>query len=611
MADAILGISAFYHDAAAALVVDGRLVAAVQEERLTRRKHDASFPCNAIAWCLKSAGLRMSDVQFAGFYEQPRKKFQRLWDTHLAFAPYGLRSFTESMSTWLRPSHDVRRRITRGLGADFRGRLLECEHHVSHAASAFFPSPFDRAAILTIDGVGERTTTTFGVGEGNRLRLTHDLSFPHSLGLLYSAFTSYLGFRINTGEYKMMGLAPYGTPKYCDILLEKLIDLKSDGSFRLNMAYFNYCTGVGMFNEAFCRLFDQEPRRPDSDLTQKHMDIAASIQRVTEEVVLRIARFVHDSTGQTNICMAGGVALNCVANGRLLREGPFESLWTQPAAGDSGGALGVALWIWHEVLQKPRTPAAQDSMCGSLVGPDFDDAETQQILDRIGAKYQHFQSNPDLFDFVSEKLASGNVVGWHQGRMEFGPRALGNRSILADPRNRQMQTVLNVKIKFRESFRPFAPAVLREHASDYFDLDPKVESPYMLLTVPVVQGRRLPIPSNGDERLIDRIKHARSDIPAVTHLDYSARVQTVDSERNPRFYQLLRAFAARTGCPVIVNTSFNIRGEPIVCTPQEAFRCFMATDMDVLAVGNFVMLKSDQEQRAADAESYRKTYGND
>ena len=588
---AILGISAFYHDSAAALVVDGRIVAAAQEERFTRKKHDEGFPKHAIDYCLAEAGLSAEAIDYVGFYDKPLLKFERLLETYLAVAPRGFRSFLHAMPPWLRQKLYLPRELNRGLDHKYRKRYVFTEHHESHAASAFFPSPFDEAAILTLDGVGEWATASFGWGRGNRITLTHELRFPHSLGLLYSAFTYFCGFRVNSGEYKLMVLAPYGEPKYAQLILDKLIDLKPDGSFRMNMRYFNYCQGLTMTSAAFDRLFGGPPRQPESPLTQREMDIAASIQLVTEEIMLRIARHIHRQTGMNNLCLAGGVALNCVGNGRVLREGPFENIWIQPAAGDAGGALGVALFIWHQLLGQPRVAQPHDSQSGSLLGPSFEPAEIRAFLDRVGADYVECDSDEALCDQVADLLAAEKVVGWFQGRMEFGPRALGARSILGDARSRQMQSVMNLKIKFRESFRPFAPSVLEEHASEYFELPPGQESPYMLLVAPVQSGQRITSDAGTAANGLDKLKACRSTIPAVTHVDYSARVQTVDAERHGRYRQLLERFHAKTGCPVLINTSFNVRGEPIVCTPAEAYRCFLSTHIDALVLERFVLVK--------------------
>jgi carbamoyltransferase len=595
---AILGISAFYHDSAAALVVDGAIVAAAQEERFSRRKHDAAFPANAVAYCLEAAGLEPGQVDYVAFYEKPLAKFERLLETYLAFAPRGLHSFAMAMPVWLREKVAMRRTLRRHLPDGLTAPILFLDHHESHAASAFFPSPFEEAAILTLDGVGEWSTTTWGTGTGNRLQLTNQLAFPHSLGLLYSAFTYYCGFRVNSGEYKLMGLAPYGQPIYRDLILDRLIDVKPDGSFRLDMAYFNYCQGLTMTGRRFHALFGAPPRRPEARLEQRHMDIAASIQAVTDDVLLRISRHVHEATGRSNLVLAGGVALNCVANGRLLREGPFEQLWIQPAAGDAGGALGSALFVWHQLLGRPRTPQPADSQHGSLLGPSFTSAEVRHVLARHGVAHRRLDE-AELVQHVAGLLAEGRVVGWFQGRMEFGPRALGARSILGDPRSPEMQARLNLKIKFRESFRPFAPAVLAEHADEWFGLPRGQDSPYMLLVALVRADRRVAL--SADESAIlashpdlcTRVNVARSQVPAITHVDYSARLQTVDQDRHPRFHALLRAFNERTGCPMLVNTSFNVRGEPIVCTPEDALRCFQATHMDVLVLEDCVIDKQE------------------
>lgn len=598
---AILGISAFYHDSAAALVVDGRIVAAAQEERFTRKKHDPDFPTNAAAYCLQEAGLNPGDLDYIAFYDKPLTKFERLLETYLAFAPQGFRSFCLAMPLWLKDKLHMRQAISRAIPGAEKARLVFTDHHESHAASAFFPSPFDEAAILTLDGVGEWSTTTYGVGRGNRIELTHQMQFPHSLGLLYSAFTYYCGFKVNSGEYKLMGLAPYGRPIYAQAIYDNLMDLKDDGSFWLDMRYFNYCQGLTMTGERFHRLFGGPPRSPESMLDGRHMDLAASIQAVTEEIMLRMGRHLHATTGQKNLVLAGGVALNCVANGRLLREGPFDDLWIQPAAGDAGGALGAAQFVWHQLLDKPRAPQGKDAQRGSLLGPKYSDDEIATFLAEVGADYERFQNESDLLSHVAELLSEGKVVGWFHGRMEFGPRSLGARSILGDARSSAMQSVMNLKIKFRESFRPFAPCVLRERASEWFELDERHESPYMLQVAPVRPEHRVEIPkseldkmqSNPD--LCSRVNVVRSTVPAITHVDYSARVQTVDEQRNPRFYRLLKAFHALTGCPVLVNTSFNVRGEPIVCTPQNAHRCFLGTGIDVLVMEDFVLKKNSND----------------
>jgi carbamoyltransferase len=603
---AILGISAFYHDSAAALVVDGRIVAAAQEERFTRKKHDYNFPVQAIAYCLKEAGLTPSQIDYVGFYEKPLLKFERLLETYLAYAPAGFASFLAAMPLWLRQKLYMPREMSKGLNGAYRKRYVFTDHHESHAASAFFPSPFDEAAILTLDGVGEWATASFGTGRGNRIELTHELRFPHSLGLLYSAFTYFTGFRVNSGEYKLMGLAPYGTPRFAKVIREKLIDLKDDGSFRMDMSYFNYCQGLTMTSRRFDTLFEGPPRKAESPVTQREMDIAASIQEVTEEIMLRCARHVHARTGLERLCLAGGVALNCVGNGRILREGPFDDVWIQPAAGDAGGALGVALFIWYQLLGHPREVSAPDAQFGSLLGPRYQDSDIRAYLDSVGAVYTEFESDEALCGAVADLIASERVVGWFQDRMEFGPRALGARSIIGDARSRAMQSTMNLKIKFRESFRPFAPAILKERVGEFFQMRQGEDSPYMLLVAPVQESQR--VAENGASAGltgIEKLKLERSTIPAVTHVDYSVRVQTVDPQRHGRYYQLIKSFESKTGCPVIINTSFNVRGEPIVCTPAQAYRCFMATNMDVLVLERCVLLKDKQpESRLIEREEY-------
>ena len=603
---AILGISAFYHDSAAALVVDGEIVAAAQEERFTRRKHDHRFPLNAINYCLEESQLSPEDLDYVGFYEKPFLKFERLLETYLAYAPVGFRSFVKAMPLWLRQKLYLPREMHRGLRGGYRKRFIFTEHHESHAASGFFPSPFQEAAILTMDGVGEWATATFGTGRGNRIALTHQMRFPHSLGLLYSAFTYFTGFRVNSGEYKLMGLAPYGEPKYVDLILEKLIDLKTDGSFRMDLSYFNYCQGLTMTSRKMADLFGRPPRRPEAPLTQDDMDIAASIQMVTEEIMLRAVHHVHQLTGMRNLCMAGGVALNCVANGRIQREGPFEKIWIQPAAGDAGGALGVALFIYFQLLDSPRTANSLDAQQGSLLGPHYDNDQVQTFLEDVGAISHFIPDEDQLCERVGKLVADEKVVGWMQGRMEFGPRALGCRSIIGDARSAAMQSVMNLKIKFRESFRPFAPSVLEKRACDYFEIQAEENSPYMLLVVPIEDSRRTPL-DNGVRKVqgFQTLKAVRSEVPAVTHVDYSARVQTVDSVRNPRYHRLIQAFERLTGCPVIINTSFNVRGEPIVCTPEDAYHCFMGTNMDALVINNFLLLKGEQSNsQLVDEEQY-------
>ncbi|GIV57645.1 MAG: carbamoyltransferase [Rhodothermaceae bacterium] len=599
----ILGISCWYHDAAACLVQDGRIVAAAQEERFTRRKHDAGFPRHAIAYCLRQAGLTTRDLDVVAFYDKPFLKFERLLETYVATAPKGLRSFIKAMPLWLKQKLWIPDLLAKEL--DYDGPLVFPEHHESHAASAFFPSPFERAAFLTTDGVGEWATTSYGTGEGNRLRILAEIHFPHSLGLLYSAFTYFCGFKVNSGEYKLMGLAPYGEPRYVDAIRSELIDVKEDGSFRLNMDYFTYAHGLRMTGRRFARLFGGPRRPPEGPLTRREMDLARSVQVVTEEVLLRMARHVHRATGLPDLCLAGGVALNCVANGRILREGPFERLWIQPAAGDAGGALGAALMAWHDYLGRERTPAAPDAMQGAYLGPAFSDDAITAFLEREGIPHEHLPDEDALVRRTAGLLAAGKVVGWFQGRMEFGPRALGNRSILADPRGRDVQRTVNLKIKFRESFRPFAPSVLADRAADYFDLD--VPSPYMLLVAPVKGAR---IEGEG----LERLRHIDAPLPAVTHVDGSARIQTVDDATNPRFARLLRAFEAETGCPVLVNTSFNVRGEPIVCTPEDAYRCFRRTHMDALVMGTYLVTRTmlpDAEAAVWTPEEVAATYGLD
>ena len=599
----ILGISAFYHDSAAALIVDGRIVAAAQEERFTRKKHDASFPENAIAYCLSEAGLAPEDLDYVGFYDKPLVKFERLLETYLAFSPAGLKSWLTLLPNWLKTRLHLPRVIKKGLDGKYRRRIVFPEHHESHAASAFFPSPFAEAAILTVDGVGEWATASYGTGRDNHIELTHEMHYPHSLGLLYTAFTYYCGFRINSGEYKLMGLAPYGEPKYADRILEHLVDLRPDGSLAMRLEHFNYCQGLTMTSSKFHALFDGPPRAPESPLTERHMDIAASVQAVTEEAMLRMARHVHETTGMRHLCLAGGVALNCVANGRVLREGPFDEVWIQPAAGDAGGALGVALLIWHQLLDNPRTHDQLDCQGGSYLGPEFSNDQVREFLDSAGAVYRQFDDAEELCHHVAELIADEKVIGWMQGRMEFGPRALGGRSILGDARSTRMQSVMNLKIKFRESFRPFAPSVLQERVDEFFEMRPGEQSPYMLLVADVKPEKRLPLAeSDQATRGLDKLKVQRSHVPAITHVDNSARVQTVDPQRHGRYYRLLKAFDEQTGSPVLINTSFNVRGEPIVCTPEEAWRCFMATNMDVLVIEDFVMLK-DQQPGATEHET--------
>jgi carbamoyltransferase len=595
----ILGVSAFYHDSAAALVADGRVVAAAQEERFTRRKYDSSYPRNAVAYCLAEAGIGLDQVDYVAFYDKPYLKFARLLETYLAFAPRGFRSFREAMPVWLHDKLFQKRRLGAQLRAeapqfDWERRLLFCEHHLSHTASAFFPSPFAQAAVLTMDGVGEWATTSAGLGDGNRITISKEIHFPHSLGLLYSAFTHFTGFQVNSGEYKVMGLAPYGEPRFVDRILEHLIDLKADGSFRLNQAYFDYCTGLTMTNNYFSKLFGVPARRPDDRLEQVHMDLAASIQRVTEEAILRLTRALAAETGLRNLCLAGGVALNCVANGKVLRDGGFDNLWVQPAAGDAGGSLGAALAAYHLELERPRQLSNEiDGMSGSYLGPAFKGTEIRCRLTVAGAAFTEL-GDDEVLDRTARALADGKAVGWFQGRMEFGPRALGARSILGDARSPTMQRTLNLKVKYRESFRPFAPSVLRDDVADWFELDG--DSPYMLLVADVAEQHRRAL-GEAERYLsgIDKLNLVRSSIPAVTHVDYSARIQTVHRATNPRYHALLCRFKALTGCPVLVNTSFNVRGEPICCTPEDAFRCFMGSEIDVLVAGNCYLRKEDQD----------------
>ena len=594
----ILGLSAFYHDSAAVLIRDGEIVAAAQEERFSRIKHDSDFPTKAVEYCLKQAGTAADQIDYVAFYDKPFLKFERLLETYVAFAPRGFRSFSMAIPVWLREKLFQKSLLIKKLKQfspdfDWEGKLLFSEHHQSHAASAFYPSPFDTAAILTMDGVGEWATTSLGLGDGKKLEMVREIHFPHSLGLLYSAFTFYIGFRVNSGEYKVMGLAPYGTPKYRDLILDNLVDLKEDGTFRLDLSYFDYCTGLTMTNEKFAELFGATARSPETLLTQREMDIAASIQNVTEEIVCRLGRSIASETGKKNLCLAGGVALNCVANGKLLRDGAFEDIWVQPAAGDAGGALGAALVAYHHHKDNPRAVRGKsDLMNGSYLGPEYDQADIERRLTAAGAKFD-VMTREQMIDYAAKAVAEGLALGWFQGRMEFGPRALGARSILGDPRSPSMQKTLNLRIKYRESFRPFAPSILREDVSEWFEHDG--DSPYMLFVANVVEKRRRKM-NEEDEALfgIDKLNIPRSDIPAVTHVDYSARIQTVHSETNPAFHALLTAFKRLTGCPVLVNTSFNVRGEPIVSTPEDAFRCFMGSDIEVLVVGNCILRKDVQ-----------------
>ncbi|MFN7669531.1 MAG: carbamoyltransferase [Planctomycetota bacterium] len=593
MATHILGISAFYHDSAAALLRDGEIVAAAQEERFTRKKHDPGFPARAVEFALQQAGITAADLDFVAFYDKPILKFHRLLETYLAFAPAGLASFRRMLPVWLGDKLHMRGMLTRNLGCKPKNRYVFPEHHESHAASAFYPSPFEDAAVLTMDGVGEWATTSLGVGEGNKLRLLQEIRFPHSLGLLYSAFTYYCGFKVNSGEYKLMGLAPYGEPRFEKQIREHLIDVRDDGSYRLDLTYFNYCQGLTMTSPRFHALFGMPPRPSESQLEQVHMDLAASIQKVTEDVMLKTARHARKVTGKKHLCLAGGVALNCVGNGVILREGPFEKIWIQPAAGDAGGALGAAQLVWHNLLGKPRTVKPTDSQRGSLLGPRYESRDIKAFLDAQGVVYEEHATEDALADRVAQLIEQENVIGWFQGPMEFGPRALGSRSIIGDARSPRMQSVMNLKIKFRESFRPFAPIVLRERASEYFDIAPQHDSPYMLIVAPVRAEKRKPVEAGAVG--LDKLKQLRSVVPAVTHVDFSARLQTVDGERNPRLARLMRRFEERTGCPVLINTSFNVRGEPIVCTPQDALRCCLGTEMDVLVLENFVVRRAEQK----------------
>jgi len=600
MKSTILGISAFYHDSAAALIRDGNIVAAAQEERFTRKKHDPGFPRQAIQYCIREAGIDASQIDHVAFYERPMVKFERLLETYRSYAPEGFESYRSAIPLWIDQKLRLPEIIGSELGVGFAGRLWFLDHHHSHAASAFFPSPYEEAAILTLDAVGEWGTSSIGKGSGNRIKLEKEQRFPHSLGMLYTAFTYYTGFRVNSGEYKLMGLAPYGEPKYADTILEHLVEAYEDGSIRLDMAYFNYCQGLTMTSEKFHNLFGGPPRDPESVIAQKDMDLAASVQLVCEEVVLKAARHVHELTDSKRLVMAGGVALNCVANGRIVREGPFEDIWVQPAAGDAGGALGAALFVWHQVLDQDRVVSHTDSQSGSLLGPRFDDGDTELLLDALYARYEYLSDEDELLNRVARILAEEKVVGWFSGRMEYGPRALGNRSIIGDPRSARMQQTMNLKIKFRESFRPFAPSVLKEHADELFDLGAQ-DSPYMLLVGPVRDEWRTQLSEEDREKLKDpdlrvRVSVPRSTVPAITHVDYSARVQTVDAERHGRYYKLIKKFYDLTGCPALVNTSFNIRGEPMVCTPEDAYRCFMATDMDYLVIDNFLLEKNVQPQ---------------
>ena len=603
----ILGLSAYYHDSAAAFVDgDGNIVAAAQEERFTRIKHDYKFPKKAVNYCLEEAGVDCEDLDYVVFYDKPLQKFDRLIETYLAFAPQGLRSFMMAMPLWLKTKLHLPREIRKALEGRYKKPIVFTGHHESHAASAFFPSPFEKAAILTVDGVGEWDTATIGVGEGNKIKLLKTMHFPHSLGLLYSAFTYFCGFRVNSGEYKLMGLAPYGEPKYVDLILDELIDLREDGSLSMDMQYFSYCQGLRMTNRKFAELFGGPPRTPENPITQREMDLAASIQVVTEKAVLAMARYARELTGCENLCMAGGVALNCVANGKLLRSGVFDDIFIQPAAGDAGGALGAALFVHHQLLDNERKVDPGDSCKGSLLGPSFSNDEVRAELDQLGAEYEFIEDEAELLEAVAAEAASENVIGWFAGRMEFGPRALGCRSIIGDPRSPEMQAKMNLRIKFRESFRPFAPVVLAEEVGDYFEMDR--ESPYMLVVTDVKEELQRQLgpeeqAAMKDPDLLKRVNVPRSTLPAITHVDMSARIQTIDERRHGRFYRLMKEFKKQTGCGVMINTSFNIRGEPIVCTPGDAFRCLQATDMDVLVIENFILRKSAQKPLSAEEKA--------
>lgn len=608
----ILGISAYYHDSAVALVDDGEIVAAVQEERFTRVKHDSGFPINGINYCLEEAECSIAEIDYVVFYDKPILKFDRLIETYLAFAPKGFSSFTKAIPQWLKIKLFLKKEILKSLGKDFKGKVVFTEHHEAHAASAFYPSPFDEAAIITIDGVGEWATASIGIGKGNKIELLKEMRFPHSLGLLYSAFTYYTGFKVNSGEYKLMGLAPYGKPKYVELIKDNLIDIKDDGSIWMDMSYFNYCQGLTMTSSKFHDLFGAEPRSPESEITQFYMDIAASVQVVTEEVILKMAQYAKKITKCKNLCLAGGVALNCVANGKLLKENIFDKLWIQPAAGDAGGALGAALFVNYQLLKKKRYIGDKDSQKGSFLGPAFSNEDISAYLDSIGAE-KKFLSDKELVDKVADYIADEKVIGWFHGRMEFGPRALGGRSIIGDAGSKDMQTKMNLKIKYRESFRPFAPCVLAEDCSEYFELDE--ESPYMLIVAPVKEDKRVKITDadlnimQNDPDLLKRVNVPRSEIPAITHIDYSARVQTVDKERHGLYYDLIKRFKEKTGSSVIINTSFNIRGEPIVCSPADAVNCFMNTEMDFLVLGNYVLDKEKQNiDNVPDGNEYRKRF---
>jgi carbamoyltransferase len=600
----ILGISAYYHDSAACLVKDGEIIAAAQEERFTRKKHDQAFPTNAISYCLDHAGIKCTELDYVAFYEKPFLKFERILETYLAYAPFGIGSFLKAIPLWMKKKLWIREMIKDELG--YSGKIIFTEHHESHAASAFFPSPFQQAAFISVDGVGEWSTSSFGFGEGNKIEMLADIQFPHSLGLLYSAFTYYIGFRVNSGEYKVMGLAPYGEPKYKDLIYKHLIDVKDDGSYKMNMDYFNYCAGLTMTSSKFNKLFGGPPHKPESKLTQKEMDLARSVQEVIEEIVIKIAKHVRKETGMKHLCLAGGVALNCVANGKLLREGIFDDIWIQPAAGDAGGAVGCALFTWYQHLDNQRkADNATDAMQGAYLGPEFNNDSIKEFLDEKGYSYQKL-TDEELPERIADLIASEKVIGWFQGRMEFGPRALGSRTIIGDARSPKMQKTINLKIKYRESFRPFAPSIRAENISDYFEID--CESPYMLLVADVQKDKQIKMSEEQNQYFgLEKLNVARSEVPAITHVDYSARIQSVSGKTNPRYHKLLTKFNEKYGCPVIVNTSFNVRGEPIVCTPKDAYLCFMRTEMDYLIMGNYLVDKTKQQPLNDDLE-WQKEY---
>jgi len=609
----ILGLSGFYHDSAAAIVVDGEIVAAAQEERFTRKKHDPGFPAEAVQYCLEEAGISMETIDYVVFYDKPLLKFERLLETYLHVAPKGFGSFIKAMPIWMKEKLFLKTILRQelaaisGLEVKELPKLLFTQHHQSHAASAFYPSPYEKAAVICMDGVGEWATTSVWMGDGSKLEPVWEMNFPHSLGMLYSAFTYFTGFKVNSGEYKLMGLAPYGSPIYRDVIFEKLLDVKDDGTFRMNMDYFNYMSGLTMTNDRFNDLFDGPKREPESEITQREMDIASSIQVVTEEIVLKLCNGVADEFGVDNVCLAGGVALNCVSNGRLIREGKISNVWIQPAAGDAGGALGAALAVWYDYLENSRTTKPGDLMKGSYLGPVYSNEDIASRLESAGAVFEKYDVE-QLTDKAAELLSDENVIGWFQGKMEFGPRALGGRSIIGDPRSAKMQSIMNLKIKYRESFRPFAPSIIAEKASDYFEMDKEHTSPYMLVVAPIKEEHRIPMTAD-EEKLfgIEKLNVARSQLPAITHVDYSARIQTVHHETNPRYYDLISAFHNKTGCAAVVNTSFNVRGEPIVCTPEDAYRCFMRTEMDYLVIGDYILAKTDQPKQESD-ESWKTEF---